>query len=83
MYIKAESVGEASHTHPVVDDNDSVESPLSEEALAPVAGGGERLKSVVVVKERTDNEKNDDDEEGSTEMETGGGGGGCGNDGEP
>lgn len=82
MYIKAESVGEASHTHPVVGDDDSRESPLSEE-VAPVAGG-ERLKSVVVVKERTDNEKNDDDEgEGSTDMETGEGGGGCDNTGEP
>ena len=79
MYIKAESVGEASHTHPVVGGDDSGESPLSEEALAPVARE-EKLKSVVVVKERTDNEKND---EGSTEMETGEGGGGCGNVGEP
>lgn len=84
MYIKAESVGKASHTHPGVGNDDSGNSPLSEEALVPVAGG-ERLKSVVVMKERTDNEKADDDEEEErlTEMETGGGGDGCDNGDEP
>ena len=77
MYIKVESVGEASHTHPIACDVESGDSPLSEETSAMES---ERLKSVVVVQERTDREMEVDK---SMKMETGRYGGGCGNSGEP